>query len=69
MNNIHVSVTCTNCGGTVVLNLKPETCGGFCETCYNCSGNVTGLYSVDFNGKVRIYDVKTHGGAKKDKLL
>lgn len=65
MNNITVSVTCTNCGSTVVLNLKPETFGGFSECCYGCSGIVTGQYSVDFNGRVAIRYVKTYGGMKK----
>ena len=67
MGDIHVSVTCINCGSTVVLNLTTETCGGFSETCYNCSGSVTGWYSVDFNGKVRIRDVRTIGGVKRYK--
>lgn len=65
MESINVSVTCTNCGSTVVLNLRKETGGGFCVPCYNCSGNVTGQYSVNNNGEVRIYNVKTMGGAKR----
>lgn len=65
MGYVNVSVTCTNCGSTVVLNLRKESCGGFCECCCNCAGNVTGYYSVDIDGRTRIRDVKTYGGAKK----
>lgn len=65
MDYVNVSVTCTNCGSTVVLNLRKETCGGINEICCNCSGLVTGDYSVDSNGRTRIRNVKTIGGAKK----
>lgn len=65
MESINVSVTCTNCGSTVVLNLKTESTGGFCKSCYNCAGNVTGTYFVDADGRVRIYNVRTMGGAKR----
>ena len=65
MGYVNVSVTCTNCGSTVVLNLRKESCGGFCECCCNCAGNVTGYYSVDIDGRTRIRDVKTYGGPKK----
>ena len=56
MDYVIVSVTCTNCGSTG---------GGFCECCYNCSGTVTGYYSVDIDGRTIIKNVETHGGAKK----
>ena len=65
MNEISVSVTCTNCGCPVILRFRTETSGGFCQCCYNCSGSVTGDYSCDYNGNTRIYRVKTHGGAKR----
>ena len=56
MDYVNVSVTCTNCGSTVVLNLRKESCGGFCEC---------GYYSVDIDGRTIIKNVETHGGAKK----
>lgn len=65
MANINVSVTCTNCGSTVVLNLETASMGGFCQSCCNCAGNVTGTYSADADGRVRIHNVRTMGGAKK----
>ena len=42
---VTVSVTCPNCGNTVVINLEPPICGGFAECCYNCSATVSGSYS------------------------
>ena len=62
---INVSVVCTNCGNTVVLNLRTDTCGGFSTTCYNCSGTVTGSYSWGSNDNVIIRNVRTMGGARK----
>lgn len=65
MNEITVSVTCTNCGCPVVLRLRLGSSGGIGECCYNCSGIVTGTYDCYENGKVIIRNIKTLGGAKK----
>lgn len=60
-----VSVTCPNCGNTVVLNLEPPICGGFVECCYNCGANVSGSYSWDHNNTPRLYYIRSSGGYKK----
>ena len=60
-----VSVTCPNCGSTVVLNLEPPICGGFAECCYNCSATVSGSYFWQSNDKLVIQGVRSSGGAKR----
>ena len=60
-----VSVTCPNCGGTVVLDLDPSMCGGFCQCCYNCSANVTGSYYFQNRERPVIQYVRAIGGRKK----
>ncbi len=65
MNSVTVSVTCPNCGNPVVLTLEPPIEGGFVECCRNCCANVSGSYSWDSNGGVRLYYVRSSGGYKK----
>lgn len=65
MSSVTVSVTCPNCGNPVVFTLEPPIEGGFVECCYNCSANVSGSYSWNSNGGVRLYNVRSSGGAKK----
>ena len=60
-----VSVTCPNCGNTVVLNLEPPICGGFAECCYNCGATVSGTYFWQSNDKLVIQHVRSSGGLKK----
>lgn len=62
---ITVSVTCPNCGNTVVLNLEPPICGGFVQCCYNCGANVSGSYSWDCNNNPHLYYIRSSGGLKK----
>lgn len=63
--SITVSVTCPNCGNTVVLTLTPPIEGGFCEFCYNCGAMVSGSYSWHPNGGVRLYNIRSSGGQKR----
>ena len=59
-----VSVTCPNCGNTVVLNLEPPICGGFSGDCHNCGAIVSGSYS--WNGNTpQLYFIRSSGGFKK----
>lgn len=61
-----VSVTCPNCGNTVVLSLNPPIEGGFVECCYNCGAMVSGSYSwISNNGGVRFYNIRSSGGQKR----
>jgi hypothetical protein len=62
---IPVSVVCTNCGNTVVFNVKTGMMGGFSAPCINCGGLVTGTYNCDEHARLRIYNVRTLGGLKK----
>jgi hypothetical protein len=62
---IPVSVVCSNCGNTVVFNVETGMTGGFCETCYNCCGHVTGSYECNEHGNIRLWSVRTLGGYKK----
>lgn len=65
MNELPVSVTCTNCGCPVVFHIQYETAGGISECCHNCGGLVTASYDCDYAGRVRIRYVRTMGGLKK----
>lgn len=61
---ITVSVTCPNCGNTVVMNLETGICGGFCQCCYNCGANVSGMYGWMGNTPIIQY-VSSSGGFKR----
>ena len=64
--SITVSVTCPNCGNTVVLTLNPPIEGGFTEFCHNCGAMVSGSYSwIPNNGGVRFYHIRSSGGQKR----
>ena len=65
MSNITVSVTCPNCGSTVVMNLTPNICGGFNATCYNCSALVCCTVNWPNDSTPMIRDVRSSGGARK----
>jgi len=65
MSNVNVSVTCQNCGSTVVLNLQTSTSGGFSGVCHSCGASVSGSYGVDADGSTRIYSVRSFGGMKR----
>ena len=60
-----VSVTCPNCGNTVVLNLEPPIEGGFSQGCINCGALISGSYSWNGNNIPRFYYIRSCGGFKK----
>jgi hypothetical protein len=60
-----VSVTCPNCGNTVVFTLEPPICGGLVECCYNFSANLSGSYSWGNNNTPFIRYVRSSGGYKE----
>lgn len=62
---VTVSVTCPNCGNTVVFCLDPQFCGGFAQGCCNCGATVSGSYSWDCNNNPRLYNIRSSGGLKK----
>lgn len=62
---VTVSVTCPNCGNTVVFSLDPQFCGGFAQGCCNCGATVSGSYSWDCNNTPRLYYIRSSGGLKK----
>jgi len=62
---VTVSVTCPNCGNTVVFSLDPQFCGGFAQGCCNCGATVSGSYSWDCNNNPRLYNIRSSGGLKK----
>lgn len=62
---ITVSVTCPNCGNSVVFSLDPQFCGGFAECCYNCGATVSGSYSWGVNNNPVIRYIRSNGGLKR----
>ena len=60
-----VSVTCPNCGNTVVFNFEPPICVGFHDGCNNCGAIVSGTYFWQGTNRIIIQYVKALGGFKK----